>query len=111
MDFAGPLPIEPPAELSPLLASTEEERGLAHLTFALRWVGDDGTTIDREGKVATPGWATAPDGWERFNADSAPELAGDICSGLLLYALEAAGSDGLRRSLRRLLENLAEALG
>ncbi|MFI6803863.1 hypothetical protein ACIBO6_02410 [Streptomyces luteogriseus] len=110
MDFQGPLPIEPPTDYSTLIKSTQAEIGLAHLTYALRWVGEDGTKIDGEGNVVTPGWATAPDGWATFNTAYAPELAGQICANLLIYVLEAAGSNGLKRSLRELLGSLAEAL-
>ena len=110
MDFKGPLPIEPPTDYSSLIKSTGAERGLALLTYALRWVGEDGTQIDREGNVIAQGWATAPDGWATFNTSHAPDLVGEICADLLIYVLEAAGSNGLKRSLRSLLGSLAEAI-
>ncbi|MEU9168579.1 hypothetical protein AB0D34_12410 [Streptomyces sp. NPDC048420] len=110
MDFKGPLPIEAPTDYSELIKSTAAERGHAQLAYALRWVGEDGTKIDGVGNVIAPGWADAPDGWAAFNASSAPELAGDICADLLLYVLEAAGDEGLRRTLRQLLDPLTEAL-
>ncbi|MGW0572942.1 hypothetical protein [Streptomyces tauricus] len=109
MDFKGPLPIEAPTNYFELIKSTPIERGHAHLAYALRWAGEDGTQIDRAGNVVAPGWADAPDGWAAFNASTAPELAGAICTDLLLYVLEAAGDEGLRRTLRQFLDPLTEA--
>ena len=108
MDFTGPLDIKAPTDYSTLIKSTPAERGHAHLAYALRWVGEDGTKIDGEGNVVAEGWATAPDGWETFNATFAPELAGAICGDLLGYVWEAAGSEGLQHSLRALLDSLAD---
>ncbi|MCZ4603295.1 hypothetical protein O3S80_05800 [Streptomyces sp. Lzd4kr] len=110
MDFTGPLPIEAPTDYSTLIKSTAAERGRAQLAYTLRWVGEDGTKIDGTGSVIAPGWADAPDGWATFNASFAPELAGDICADLLLYVLEAAGAEGLRRMLCELLGPMTEAL-
>ncbi|MFE9882592.1 hypothetical protein [Streptomyces sp. NPDC005784] len=110
MDFTGPLDIEAPTDYSTHIKSTAAELGHAHLAYALRWVGEDGTKIDREGHVIAEGWATAPDGWETFNASYAPELAGEICASLLAYVWEAAGIEGLRLSLRTALNSLAEDL-
>ncbi|MFC8670887.1 hypothetical protein [Streptomyces sp. NPDC057199] len=111
MDFKGPLPIEPPTSYIEYVKSTEVDLGLAHLTYALRWSGENGTEVDGQGNVIAPSWATAPDGWSRFNASPyAHQLAGDTCAHLLIYVLEAAGSDGLRRALRSLLTTMAEVL-
>ena len=107
MDFKGPLDIEAPTDYSALVKSTPAELGHAHLAYALRWVGEDGTKIDGEGNVVAEGWATAPDGWETFNATYAPELAGAICADLLAYVWEAAGSEGLQLSLPALVDSLA----
>ncbi|MDX3435673.1 hypothetical protein [Streptomyces stelliscabiei] len=110
MDFTGPLPIEAPTDYSDLIRSTAAERGRALLAYTLRWVGEDGTKIDGTGNIIAPGWADAPDGWATFNASRAPELAGDICADLFMYVKEAAGAEGLRRTLRQLLGPLAEEL-
>ncbi|MEV5998926.1 hypothetical protein AB0M25_06475 [Streptomyces griseomycini] len=108
MEFTGPLDIKAPTDYSALIKSTSAERGHAHLAYALRWVGEDGTKIDGEGNVVAEGWATAPDGWETFNATYAPELAGAICADLLAYVWEAAGGEGLQHSLRGLLDSLPD---
>ncbi|MET7784501.1 hypothetical protein ABZU94_39320 [Streptomyces mirabilis] len=106
MDFTGPLDIKAPTDYAELIKSTPPERGHAHLAYALRWVGEDGSKMDGEGNV-TPGWAATPDGWETFNATYAPELAGEICADLLSYVWEATGAEGLGLSLRTLLASLA----
>ncbi|MCG7202319.1 hypothetical protein [Streptomyces arenae] len=110
MDFKGPLRIEAPTDYSVLVVSTAAERGHAQLMYALRWVQTDGTRIDGAGNITAPGWADTPDGWARFNASFASDLAGDICADLLTYMLEAAGSDGLRRTLQQLRGQLTEEL-
>ncbi len=106
MDFTGPLGIKAPTDYAELIKSTPPERGHAHLAYALRWVGEDGTKIDREGNVIAPGWADAPDGWETFNATYAPEMAGEICADLLSYVWVATGAEGLGLSLRTLFTSL-----
>ncbi|WP_311630189.1 hypothetical protein [Streptomyces boetiae] len=94
----GPLPRHPHLDGSDIFQTTGEERGFYHLLEAAHWIGD---AEDYSG----------PDGWQRFDRELAPSLAGSIVADLLTYVYDAAGPLGLARCLADALDNITAELG